>query len=192
MAIKENGKIIGTSQNIKSGYRPDNEIMREIRDDLLRLFRQVLKDFGTRTKPPYDNTLNEKSNVYRTSNVKINYNTKEHIEFNIFYNKYLEYVDAGREPRLGKEPPIGEPKLRKKPPITEIKDWARRRGFKTDNRTLWAISTRIWSDGYSGRPIFSNFNRLLQEKAFGKEDSYLDKVFLMLVKDLDKKFKIKR
>jgi hypothetical protein len=173
--IKENGKVIGTSQTIKQGYRPDKDILMEIRDDLLRLFRQVLKDFGTRTKPEYDNTLNEKSKVYRTSNVKINYKTKDNIEFNIFYNKYLDYINAGREEKSGK-----------KPPITEIKDWARRRGFRTDNKSLWALSTRIWSVGYSGRPIFSNFNRLLQEKAFGKEDSYLDKVYLMLVKDIEK------
>jgi hypothetical protein len=50
---------------------------------------------------------------------------------------------------------------------------------------LWAISTAIWRDGHTGRPILAVLEKEIEE-AFEKE--YFDKIFESLISELNKFF----
>lgn len=90
------------------------------------------------------------------------------------FNHYINYIEWDRPKKYGK-----------KPPIDSLRDWAISRGLPTDNNTLWAISTAIWRDGHTGRPILAVLEKEIEE-AFEKE--YFDKIFESLISELNKFF----
>lgn len=89
----------------------------------------------------------------------------------LLFNHYVEFIERGRAPKTGKQPPIDA-----------LKDWAAKNSIPTDAATLWAISYAIWRDGYAGRPIFATLDTLL-DKAFG--DEWAPRIFDALVEELD-------
>lgn len=91
------------------------------------------------------------------------------------FNNYIDFIERGRLPKHGKQPPI-----------SALKDWAEKNGIPSDNNTLWAISTAIWRDGYAGRPILANLETQA-EQLFDKE--WADEIFETLVEQLDTYFK---
>lgn len=123
-------------------------------------------------------------------NVKVGQNTladsqlKEQIEgivkargdvvITLLFNHYIDYIIAGRAPKVGKPPPIDV-----------LKDWAERKGIPTDAPTLYAISYAIWRDGYAGRPIFEALDRKI-DAAWAS--GFSDRLFEGLLEDVDKFF----
>jgi hypothetical protein len=90
------------------------------------------------------------------------------------FNNYVQYLDWQRPKKYGK-----------KPPIDTLKDWAVQNGIPTDADTLWAISTAIWRDGHSRRPIFGTLNEYCN-KTF--ESDWADRLFEALTDELDNFF----
>lgn len=89
----------------------------------------------------------------------------------LLFNHYVDYIERGRAPKVGKQPPIDD-----------LKDWAQRNGIPTDADTLWRISYAIWRDGYAGRPVFATLDTRI---AKGFTDNWADRLFEALTEDLE-------
>ena len=90
------------------------------------------------------------------------------IVIRLLYTNYLHFIDQGRAPRLGKQPPT-----------EALRDWALERGIPTDNSTLYLISRAIWRDGIEARPIFS----ILREEVDNKFQSDWGERIVQVVAD---------
>ena len=71
----------------------------------------------------------------------------------LLLNDYVEYIDSGRAPRQGKQPPIDA-----------LRDWALARGIATDNSTLFLIARAIWRNGYASRPILATLEEEIEDR----------------------------
>ncbi|MDH6311154.1 hypothetical protein M2451_004043 [Dysgonomonas sp. PFB1-18] len=121
--------------------------------DVVKLFHQILDEdsMGTNSKTG-KNTLRDSA---MNKNIRIKtYQTKDSIVIETLLDNYIDYIEQGRKPRSGKQPPIDA-----------LRDWALARGIPTDNSTLFLIGRAIWRDGYEGRPIMATLEDEI-EKAF--------------------------
>lgn len=91
------------------------------------------------------------------------------------FNHYVTFIEWDRPPKYGKQPPI-----------SALKDWAEKNGIPSDNNTLWAISTAIWRDGHTGRPIFATLEKEV-DKMFNED--WAEEIFNSVVEKLDTYFK---
>lgn len=82
---------------------------------------------------------------------------------------YIDYLERGRRPQQGKQPPIDE-----------LRDWALARGIPTDNSTLFLISRAIWRNGYEGRPILATLEEEIERKF---EEEWADRLFEAITED---------
>ncbi|MBB4036958.1 hypothetical protein GGR21_002872 [Dysgonomonas hofstadii] len=90
------------------------------------------------------------------------------------FDNYIDYIEQGRKPMTGKQPPIDA-----------LRDWALSRGIPTDNSTLFLISRAIWRDGTESRPILSALEEEI-EKAF--DEKWADQLFEAITDELTKYF----
>lgn len=126
-------------------------------NDILRLFQSVLEsDVGINRKPMANgkNTL-KNSRLAKTAMVETDIPF-----FKLILNDYIDAIENGR---------------RKKAPLIPINDlrlWAKRKGIKSDNRTLMIIQYAIWRDGIDGRPVMRTFWSLL-DKEWDNTYSYI-------------------
>lgn len=126
-------------------------------NDILRLFQSVLEsDVGINRKPMANgkNTL-KNSRLANTAMVETDIPF-----FKLILNDYIDAIENGR---------------RKKAPLIPINDlrlWAKRKGIKSDNRTLMIIQYAIWRDGIDGRPVMRTFWSLL-DKEWDNTYSYI-------------------
>lgn len=126
-------------------------------NDILRLFQSVLEsDVGINRKPMANgkNTL-KNSRLANTAMVETDIPF-----FKLILNDYIDAIENGR---------------RKKAPLIPINDlrlWAKRKGIKSDNKTLMIIQYAIWRDGIDGRPVMRTFWSLL-DKEWDNTYSYI-------------------
>jgi len=94
----------------------------------------------------------------------------------VFFNGYIDYIEAGRKPRTGE-----------KPPVSSLRDWAISKGLPADNETLYAISEAIRQTGYAPRPVLA---MLEQEMERNFEDKWADRIFESVMRELEGYFRL--
>ncbi|MBK5722111.1 hypothetical protein JGH11_14630 [Dysgonomonas sp. Marseille-P4677] len=150
-----------------------SKVVEAIANDVLRLSQIVLGDnnIGVNQKTGR-NTLKD-SAMARNVKVEIR-NLSESIVIETLLDNYVNYIEQGRKPKQGKQPPIDA-----------LRDWALSRGIPSDNSTLFLISRAIWRDGQRGRPILATLEEEI-EKQF--ENKWADMLFEAITDELNKYF----
>ncbi len=88
----------------------------------------------------------------------------------LLYDDYLAYIDAGRKPQSGKQPPI-----------EALREWAMARNIPADNSTLFLISRAIHREGIEPRPILSILDQEIEKRLQGDwQERILDAVMQRL------------
>ena len=117
--------------------------------DILDLFHKVLaSDVGINRKPMAngENTLN---------NSRLAQEAQIQTDIPFFHLILNDYIDAIENGRRVKAPLV---------PIEDLRDWARRKGIPSDNKTLEIIQYAIWRDGIQGRPVMKTFFNMLDKE----------------------------
>jgi len=138
------------------------QVMEAIAGDVLKLACIILEKNGLKD-----------SNLYNDVRVNIR-QTENPIVIETLFDSYIDYLEQGRKPMTGKQPPIDT-----------LRDWALSRGIPADNSTLFLISRAIWRNGQQGRPILSVLEEEI-EKAF--EEEWSDRIFKAITDELTKYF----
>lgn len=119
-------------------------------EDILDLFHKVLaSDVGINRKPRAEgkNTLKD-SRLAQTAQIHTDVPF-----FHLILNDYIDDIENGR--RKFKTPLV---------PIADLRDWARRKGIPSDNKTLEIIQYAIWRDSIKGRPVMKTFFNMLDKE----------------------------
>lgn len=147
--------------------------MEAIAADVLKLSQTILSDrnIGTNTKTG-KNTL-KNSALEDSVRVEIR-KMGESVVIETLFDNYISYIEQGRKPRTGKQPPIDA-----------LRDWALSRGIPTDNSTLFLIGRAIWRDGYEGRPVLATLEEEIEKQWDGK---WADMLFDTIMDELNKYF----
>lgn len=144
-----------------------------IASDILRLSHAVLANNGIGTNPKTGvNTLKE-SLLAKDMKVEIR-SLDNPIVIETLFDNYIDYIDRGRKPRQGKQPPIDA-----------LRDWALMHGIPTDNSTLFLISRAIWRDGQAARPILATLDEAIAREF---ERKWADMLFEATTEELNKYF----
>ena len=117
--------------------------------DILDLFHKVLaSDVGINRKPMASgkNTLKD-SRLAQTAQIQTDIPL-----FHLILNDYIDDIENGRR--------VKAPLV----PIEDLRDWARRKGIPSDNKTLEIIQYAIWRDGIQGRPVMKTFFNMLDKE----------------------------
>ena len=117
--------------------------------DILDLFHKVLaSDVGINRKPMAGgkNTL-KNSMLAQTAQIRTDIPF-----FHLILNDYIDDIENGRRPKA------------QLVPIEDLRDWARRKGIPSDNKTLEIIQYAIWRDGIQGRPVMKTFFNMLDKE----------------------------
>lgn len=148
-------------------------LYKEMAKDIAEIMHEVFADFdiGENIKV-HKNTL-KGSNL--DTELQVNVVGSDSPFLQLVINDYYQYVERGREPKH-------TPKV----PIDALRDWARRKLGRTDNRTLFLVQRSIYEKGIRPRPIFHYFWERLDDKW---ENEYAEKLFEILTEDLNKYFK---
>lgn len=139
------------------------KVIEELGREIERLARLVLAEHG----------ISDKSELYQNVKVQIDASSQP-IVIDTFFNNYIQYIEAGRKPMTGKQPPIDE-----------LRDWAQERGLPTDNSTLYAISHAIWRDGIEGKPILATLEQRVEEYM---QTEFYDQLSEAIINELNKYF----
>lgn len=131
--------------------------------DILSLFQQVLASDVGINKKVSKNTLKD-SRLAKTATV-----VSDAPFLHLIVNDYIESIE------------LGKPKKSQLVPIQDLRDWARRKGIPSDNKTLDIIQYAIWRDGIKGRPIMKTFYKLLDKEW---SDTYSDLLFEEIINNL--------
>lgn len=127
-----------------------------IAGDILNLSIQVLENDSIAQNPKTKTNTLSNSKMYqhlKSLNAKnLISSSGDSIVLDSLFTHYSSYLEWDRPKEYGK-----------KPPIDSLRDWAIARGIPTDNNTLWAISTAIWRDGYTARPIMATIEREIEQ-----------------------------
>jgi hypothetical protein len=151
------------------------KVISKIAEEVVTLATLILEDDSIST-----NTKVNK-NTLRESALRYNIDTSTGIfsggdtVIKALFNHYVTFIEWDRPPKYGKQPPI-----------SALKDWAEKNGIPSDNNTLWAISTAIWRDGHTGRPIFATLEKEV-DKMFNED--WAEEIFNSVVEKLDTYFK---
>lgn len=139
------------------------KVIEELGHEIERLARIVLTEQG----------ISDKSQLYRDVQVQID-SSSNAIVLDSIFNNYVEYIEAGRKPMTGKQPPIDA-----------LRDWALEKGLPSDNDTLYAISHAIWRDGVEGKPILATLEERVEEYM---QTEFMDKLSDAIMNELNKYF----
>ena len=115
------------------------------------------------------NTIAPDSNIFKEMKAKASGN----IVIELLLNDYVQYIESGRK------------KGSKFPPIEAIRQWAKKRGIKTDNSTMFLIRRAIAEDGIKPRPFMYKVLNTIDKKWDGEWSSEL---FQELTKIIDEFF----
>ena len=115
------------------------------------------------------NTIAPNSSIYKEMYAKASGN----IVIQLLLNDYVQYIESGRK--------AGS----KFPPIQPIVQWAKKRGIKTDNSTIFLIRRAIAEDGIKPRPFMYKVLETIDKKWDGEWSSEL---FQELTKIIDEFF----
>ena len=115
------------------------------------------------------NTIAPDSNIFKEMYAKASGN----IVIELLLNDYVQYIESGRK------------KGSKFPPLEPIVQWAKKRGIKTDNSTMFLIRRAISEDGIKPRPFMYKVLNTIDKKWDGEWSSEL---FQELTKIIDEFF----
>ena len=115
------------------------------------------------------NTIAPDSNIFKEMYAKASGN----IVIELLLNDYVQYIESGRK--------AGS----KFPPLEPIVQWAKKRGIKTDNSTMFLIRRAISEDGIKPRPFMYKVLNTIDKKWDGEWSSEL---FQELTKIIDEFF----
>lgn len=137
--------------------------------DILDLFHKVLaSDVGINRKPMAGKNTLKDSRLAQTAQIQTD------IPFFYFIiNDYIDDIENGRRP---KSPLV---------PIESLRDWARRKGIPSDNKTLEIIQYAIWRDGIQGRPVMKTFFNMLDNEW---NETYSKQLFEAILHNLTQYF----
>lgn len=137
--------------------------------DILDLFHKVLaSDVGINRKPMAGKNTLKDSRLAQTAQIQTD------IPFFYFIiNDYIDDIENGRRP---KSPLV---------PIEDLRDWARRKGIPSDNKTLEIIQYAIWRDGIKGRPVMKTFFNMLDKEW---NETYSKQLFEAILHNLTQYF----
>ena len=115
------------------------------------------------------NTIAPDSKIFKEMKAKASGN----IVIQLLLNDYVQYIESGRK--------AGS----KFPPLEPIVQWAKKRGIKTDNSTMFLIRRAIAEDGIKPRPFMYKVLETIDKKWDGEWSSEL---FQELTKIIDEFF----
>ena len=115
------------------------------------------------------NTIAPDSKIFKEMKAKASGN----IVIELLLNDYVKYIESGRK--------AGS----KFPPLEPIVQWAKKRGIKTDNSTMFLIRRAIEEDGIKPRPFMYKVLETIDKKWDGEWSSEL---FQELTKIIDEFF----
>lgn len=116
--------------------------------DILDLFHKVLaSDVGINRKPMASKNTLKYSRLAQTAQIQTDIPF-----FHLILNDYIDDIENGRRPKS------------QLVPIESLRDWARRKGIPSDNKTLEIIQYAIWRDGIQGRPVMKTFFNMLDKE----------------------------
>ena len=115
------------------------------------------------------NTIAPDSKIFKEMYAKASGN----IVIELLLNDYVQYIESGRK--------AGS----KFPPLEPIVQWAKKRGIKTDNSTIYKIRSAIVRDGIKPRPFMYKVLNTIDKKWDGEWSSEL---FQELTKIIDEFF----
>ena len=115
------------------------------------------------------NTIAPDSKIFKEMYAKASGN----IVIELLLNDYVQYIESGRK------------KGSKFPPLEPIVQWAKKRGIKTDNSTMFLIRRAIAEDGINPRPFMYKVLETIDKKWDGEWSSEL---FQELTKIIDEFF----
>ena len=110
------------------------------------------------------NTIAPDSKIFKEMYAKASGN----IVIELLLNDYVQYIESGRE-KSTKTKKAGS----KFPPIQPIVNWAKKRGIKTDNSTIFLIRRAIAEDGIKPRPFMYKVLETIYSKWDGEWSSEL-------------------
>lgn len=149
------------------------KIMQAMTEDILNLSQIILNDDGVGINPKTGKNTLKNSHLKKDIEVVIEA-TDESVVISALFDNYVEYLERGRSPMRGKQPPIDA-----------LRDWAMARGIQTDNSTLFLIGRAIKRDGQQPRPILATLEEEMQ-KLF--EDKWADQLMEAITEELNKYF----
>ena len=151
------------------------KVISKIAEEVVTLATLILEDDSISTNTKVNkNTLRESALRYNID-TSIGMFAAGDTVIKALFNHYVTFIEWDRPPKYGKQPPI-----------SALKDWAEKNGIPSDNNTLWAISTAIWRDGHTGRPIFATLEKEV-DKMFNED--WAEEIFNSVVEKLDTYFK---
>lgn len=103
------------------------------------------------------NTIAPDSKIFKEMKAKASGN----IVIELLLNDYVQYIESGRK--------AGS----KFPPLEPIVQWAKKRGIKTDNSTMFLIRRAIAEDGIKPRPFMYKVFETIDKKWDGEWSSEL-------------------
>ena len=138
--------------------------------DILDLFHKVLaSDVGINRKPMASKNTLKDSRLAQTAQIQTD------IPFyHLILNDYIDDIENGRR--------VKAPLV----PISDLRDWARRKGIPSDNKTLEIIQYAIWRDGIQGRPVMKTFFSMLDKEW---NSTYSKQLFEAILHNLTQYFK---
>ena len=137
------------------------EVLKDISNQVVYIFRQVLASEVGINKKIGKNTLT--GDIYSS--------VRSSLDFPIIYlicNDYIKYIDSGMKKGVYV-------------PIRVLIDWAKKRGIKTDNGTIYAIQRGIYNTGIKGRPVVSTFFKEIDKMYY---DEWADRIFNSIWEEL--------
>ena len=151
------------------------KIITEIASDLAERSHYYMEGIVGINSKVHRNTLAD-SDVNKSSEVSLSYRPDPMIEG--LYNQYMEYIESGRKPRHGKQPPvdviIGWMKKKHIPP---------RNG--NINQVAFLIARAIWRDGYDARPVI---NAIMDWAENEYDRVWAERLFDAIIKDINNFF----
>lgn len=145
------------------------KVINEIAADILNLAKAVFKDDAiSGNVKTGKNALRDKAD-----DIRLEVDTNNAV-IRLLFDDYISYLEKGRPPRKGKQPPLDE-----------LRDWALSKNIPTDNSTLYLIARAIWRDGHKGRPIMATIEQQIERRF---ETEWYDKLFEATIDELNKYF----
>ena len=148
------------------------KVIENIANDVLTLAKKIVGEELSANKRPNKGVL-KNSALQNDVQVKV-LQMQGQVVIQTMFNNYLDYIEQGRKPRSGKQPPIDA-----------LREWALSRGIPTDNSTLFLIGRAIWRDGLQARPILATLEEKIEEQF---EDQWADLLFESITDELNKYF----
>ena len=135
--------------------------------DILDLFHKVLaSDVGINRKPMAGKNTLKDSRLAQEAQIQTDIPF-----FHLILNDYIDDIENGRR--------VKAPLV----PIEDLRDWARRKGIPSDNKTLEIIQYAIWRDGYKARKITEALDKYVDSNF---DEKYADMIFEAMFKECEK------